>query len=183
MGQNILPLLISFLFWIPLTILFLRLALPLVRAPFSDPVVGWVYEVTNPVFRPFERFVPRYRNLSLTAVLLFWFTATLEYTLLVWFSGSAFAWIVGGLAGAIGFALGALMVCVVLFALFSLFQPRAGTSIVYLVERFSVPLVRHVRRFIPTIGPIDLSPAIVVLALMIVRLLLTDGLYRLAAAL
>ena len=42
MGWTIYGLLIQFLFWIPLTILFFRIALPLVRAPFSDPLVGWV---------------------------------------------------------------------------------------------------------------------------------------------
>lgn len=181
MGMTIYQLIIGFLFWIPLTILFLRLALPLVRAPFSDPVVGWVYGVTNPVFRPIERFVPRYRNLSLTALLLFWLTATLEYMLLFWFTGSPLAWMVGGLAGALGFAIGAMIVCVVLSALFSLFQPRAGTSIVYLVERLAQPMLRAVRRFVPPIGPIDLSPAIVVLGLLIVRLLLTGLLYELAS--
>jgi len=181
-GLSIYAWLIQFLFWIPLTILFLRIVLPVVRAPFSDPLVGWIYTVTNPVMRPFERFIPRWRNWSLTAILLFWVVACIEYAL-IRLGGSPLAWLIGGLGGAISFALGFLIALVVLYALFSLFQPRAGTSIVYLTERIAQPMCAVFRRHIPPLGPLDLSPAMVVLSLVLTRLLLTAALYQLAAKL
>lgn len=172
MGWTIYAYLVTFLFWIPLTILFLRIALPLVRAPFSDPLVGWIYSITTPLLRPLERFIPRWRNLSLAAVLLFWLVASLECALLVRLDGNPLLWLAGGLAGAISFALGFLIALIVLYALFSLFQPRAGTSIVFLTERLASPACRMVRRYVPPIGPFDLSPAIVVMLLMILRIAL-----------
>ncbi len=181
-GMSLYALLIQFLFWIPLTILFLRIALPVVRAPFSDPLVGWIYTVTNPVMRPFDRFIPRWRNWSLSAILLFWVVACIEYALLR-LGGSPLAWLVGGLGGAISFALGFLIALIFLYTLFSLFQPRAGTSIVYLTERIASPLCNVFRRRIPPLGPFDLSPALVIVCLILARLLLTSGLYQLAARL
>lgn len=180
MGWTLYYYCITFLFWIPLTILFLRIALPLVRAPFSDPLVGWVYSVTTPVLRPLERFVPRWRNLSLAAVLLFWLVAALEFALLVRLQGHAGLWLLGGLAGALSFALGFLIALIVLYALFSLFQPRAGASFVFIVERIAAPLCNRVRRLVPPLGPFDLAPAIVILLLLIMRVLLAEQMTKLA---
>lgn len=174
MGWQIYQYLIIFLFWIPLTVLFLRLALPLVRAPFSDPLVGWIYSVTNPLLRPLERFVPRWRNLSLAAVLLFWLVASFEFALLVRLHGHPGLWLLGGLAGAISFALGFLIALIVLYALFSLFQPRAGASFVFITERLAAPLCQRIRRRVPPLGPFDLSPAIAILLLMVLRIALAE---------
>lgn len=182
MGLTVYAFVIQFLFWIPLAILFFRIVLPLVRAPFSDPMVGWVYTVTNPVMRPFDRFIPRWRNLSLTALMLFWLVASIEYALLR-LGGSPLAWLIGGLAGAISFALGFLIVLIVLYVLFGLFQPRAGTSLVFLTERIAAPLCNLFRRYIPPLGPLDLSPALVTLSLVLTRLVFTQLLYGVAAKL
>jgi len=173
-GWTIYHYLITFLFWIPLTVLFLRIALPLVRAPFSDPLVGWVYSIANPLLRPLERFVPRWRNLSLAAVLLFWLVASVEFALLLRLAGHPGLWLLGGLLGAIRFTLGFLIALILLYALFSLFQPRAGTSFVFITERLATPLCNRIRRLVPLIGPFDLSPAFAILLLMILRLVLTE---------
>ncbi len=180
MGWTIYAYLIQFLFWIPLTILFLRIALPLVRAPFSDPVVGWVYSVTNPLLRPLERYIPRWRNFSIAAALLFWLVASLEFALLLRFNGNPGTWLVGGLLGAIGFATGFLIALIILSALFTLFQPRAGTSFVFLTDRLASPLVNRVRRHVPPVGPFDLSPAMAVLMLFVLRLLLAWAIFQVA---
>ncbi|MBK8069852.1 MAG: YggT family protein [Rhodanobacteraceae bacterium] len=180
MGWTIYGYLIQFLFWIPLTILFFRIALPLVRAPFSDPLVGWVYSVTNPLLRPLERHIPRWRNFSIAAALLFWLVASLEFALLLRFYGHPGTWLVGGLVGAISFATGFLIALIILSALFTLFQPRAGSSFVFLTERLASPLVRRVRRYLPPVGPFDLSPAVAVLLLVILRMLLAWLVFKLS---
>jgi YggT family protein len=143
-----------------------------VRAPFSDPLVGWVYSVTNPLLRPLERFVPRWRNLSLAAVMLFWLVASIEFALLVRLETPAWTWIVAGLVGAISFALGFLMALIILHVLFGLFQPRAGASLVLITERIARPICNVFRRRLPLIGPFDLSPAVAMLVLMLARLVM-----------
>lgn len=180
MGWTVYGILIQFLFWIPLTIMFFRIVLPLVRAPFSDPLVGWVYSVTNPLLRPVERFVPRWRNLSLAAVLMFWLIATIEYALLLRLAGPALLWPIGGLASAISFALGFMMALVFLYALFSLFQPREGSSVVFLTQRIAAPMCNVFRRWLPLIGPFDLSPAAAMLMLMLARLVLQWLIFQLS---
>lgn len=179
MGYMIYGYLIQFLIWIPLTILFLRIALPLVRAPFSDPMVGWVYSVTTPVLRPVEKIVPRWRNLSLAAVLLFWLVASLEQALLMLFSRNLLVWLLAGLAGAISFALGFMIVVIFVWVLFTFFQPRAGSSIVSIVQRLASPICNVFRRRIPAIGPFDLSPALAILTLTILRLIVPWAIYSL----
>jgi YggT family protein len=182
MGWTIYAYLVQFIFWIPLAILFFRIALPLVRAPFSDPLVGWVYSVTNPLLRPLERHIPRWRNFSIAAALLLWLVASLEFALLLRFNGHPGAWMVGGLMGAISFATGFLIALIILSALFTLFQPRAGTSFVFLTDRLAAPIVKRVRRFVPPLGPFDLSPAVAILLLVILRLILAWAIYQLSGS-
>lgn len=162
--------LIDLLFFIPYTVILLRIAFPLVRAPFSDPVVGWVYTVTTPVLRPLERYIPRWRNLSLAAVVLLWLVASLEFALLSLVL-APLAWLIGGFGLAANFAIGFLIVMIVLYTLFSLFEPRTGSSVVFLTHRIAAPLCGLYRRLVPTIGPFDLSPMLVILTLLILRIL------------
>lgn len=174
--------LIDLLFFIPFTVILLRITFPLVRAPFSDPVVGWVYTVTTPVLRPLERFIPRWRNLSLAAVVLLWLVATLEFALLTLVL-APLAWLIGGFGLAANFAIGFLIVMIILYSLFSLFEPRHGSSIVFLTQRIAAPLCGVFRRFVPTIGPFDLSPMLVVLALLVLRILVSMAVGALLQAL
>lgn len=168
---NLYALLIDLLFFIPFTVVLLRIVFPLVRAPFSDPVVGWVYTVTTPVLRPLERFIPRWRNLSLAAVVLLWLLAALEFALLTLVL-APLAWLIGGFGLAANFVIGFLIVMIVLYTLFSLFEPRHGSSIVFLTQRIAAPMCGLFRRYVPMIGPFDLSPMLVIFALLILRILL-----------
>lgn len=176
---SIYQLVMSFVFWIPLAILFLRIVFPLVRAPFSDPMVGWVYTVTNPVMRPLERVVPRYRNLHLAAVLLFLLTAMLSMAVIGLTLDPRLV-IFGGLDRALGFVYFFLLALLILHVLMSFVVVRQGNFFIELVHRVVGPPLRAIRARVPPIGPFDLSPMLLILALTIVWMLLSAGLWTLA---
>lgn len=179
MWLSIYQLLMSFVFWIPLTILFLRLVFPLVRAPFSDPVIGWVYTVTNPLMRPLERFIPRYRNFHIAALLLFLAVAMLSMAVIFLTLEPRLVFF-GGLDRALGFAYWFLMVLVLLYVLMSFVVVRQDNFFIELVKRVVAPPLRWIRARVPPLGPLDLSPMLFVLALTILWMLLSAGLWTLA---
>lgn len=176
---SIYQLVMGFVFWIPLAILFLRILFPLIRAPFSDPMVGWVYTVTNPLMRPFERFIPRYRNLHLAALLMFLLTAMLG-TAVIGLTLEPRIVVFGGLDRALGFTYWFLMALLILYVLMSFVVVRQGSFFIELVRRVVGPPVRAIRDRVPPIGPFDLSPMLLMLALTIVWMLLSAGLWSLA---
>lgn len=176
---SIYQLVTSFVFWIPLAILFLRILFPLVRAPFSDPMVGWVYTVTNPVMRPLERFIPRYRNFHVAALLLFLLTAMLA-TAVIGLTLEPRVVIFGGLDRALGFTYWFLMALLILYVLMSFVVVRQGNFFIELVTRVVGPPLRRIRAHVPPIGPFDLSPMLLILALTILWMLLSAGLWTLA---
>lgn len=182
MLMSIYQLLMSVVFWIPMAILLLRIVFPLVRAPFSDPMVGWVYTVTNPVMRPLERFIPRYRNLHLAAVLLFVAVSMLSVALIqLTLDGSLIVF--GGLDRALGFVYGFLLVLVLLHVLSSFVVVQRGNFLFELVTRVVGPPLRALRARIPPLGPLDLSPMIFILGLTILWMLLSAALWTLARGL
>lgn len=181
MWIQIYQLIVSVLFWLPLTILFLRILFPLIRAPFSDPMVGWIYTVTNPLMRPLERVVPRYRNLHLAAVLLFLLTAMLNIAM-VYLTLEPRVVFFGGVERALSYTYWFLMLLLFLYVLMSFVVLRQGNFFVELIRRVVGPPVNWVRARVPPIGPFDLSPMLLMLALTIARLLISAGLWTLAGA-
>lgn len=175
---SIYQLVMSVVFWIPMAILFLRILFPLVRAPFSDPMVGWVYTVTNPVMQPLERFIPRYRNFHIAALLLFLLTAMLSMAVIALTLDPRLV-IVGGLSRALGFAYWFLMVLTLLYILMSFVVVRRGSFFFELVTRVVGPPLRWLRARIPPLGPLDLSPMLFVLGLTILWMLLSAALWSL----
>mgnify|MGYP002783985114 CR=1 FL=1 len=179
MWWSIYQLIMSFVFWIPMAILFLRILFPLVRAPFSDPMVGWIYTVTNPLMRPLERFIPRYRNLHLAAVLLFIAVSMLSVAV-IGLTLQPRMLIFGGLERALGFVYFFLIALLILYVLMSFVVVRRGNFFVELVGRVVGPPIRWIRARVPPIGPFDLSPMLLILALTILWMLLSAGLWTLA---
>lgn len=173
MGATLYSILIDFLFFIPMAITLMRLVFPLVRAPFSDPAVSWTYTVTNPLMRPLERVVPRYRNFHIAALLLFLLTAMLN----VWASTLQLdpaLIVIGGLVKALWFAFGAFFLMMLLYILASFVVLRQGNFLIDLVNRIAAPPCRAVRRVIPPLGPFDLSPALVIMGSYIVVLIVSQ---------
>lgn len=179
--------LIRFVFGVLIAIVVARVLLQLVRANFYNPICQFLYKLTNPLLIPLHRVVPNWRNLDIAALLVAWLLCTLEWFLLLALAGR-----VGSVAGLVLVGLGELVDFVLVF-LFAVILVRAVLSflsvdranpVVPLLYQLSEPSLKRVRRFLPTLGGIDFSPAIVGLVLMLARVLVAMPLrdYGLALA-
>lgn len=165
----------------------LRFLLQAVRAPARNPLSHFIIAVTDFAVRPARRVIPGLFGLDLATLVLAWLVELLGLVLLLAVKG--FGWgaltatVLGGLAllAAVRLAqlfLYTIMAAIVLHAVLSWVNPHSPAA--PLLDSLTRPLLRPLRRLVPPIANVDLSP---LLALIGCQLLLTVPLAWAEAAL
>jgi YggT family protein len=179
-------LLVEVLFGLACSLFLLRVLLQLVGANFYNPICQFVYELTNPVLMPLRRLLPPRGRLDLAGAVVALAIQLLKVLALFMLVGAAFT-----LPSLLLLALVELL-SLLLSIYFWLILARAVLSFVGvdrrhpalpLLAQLSEPVLAPVRRMLPTSGAIDLSPMLVLLAIMLARLLVIAPLVDLARAL
>lgn len=194
-GLNALQFLIGILVDLYALVLVLRFMLQAVRADYYNPVAQFVVQVTSPVLKPMRRVLPssgRYDTSAAVAVLLVMLLKLLLYRAVsvpntiiagyavgiehIWFGG--LAWL--AVVDAITLVINVWFFAVLIRAVLSWISPGGYNPIAEVLDRITDPLLRPVRRVIPLVGGIDLSPLAVLIGLQVLKMLLVPPLLHLA---
>jgi YggT family protein len=162
------------------TAFLLRVLLPLVRANMRNPLSQAVLRVTNPLVLPFRRILPpigRMDTASVVALLLVQLVTTLIISTLLRHIGSP-----GEIARTILLKLILSTIELYSFAIFiyvllGWIAPATYSPANDLLRSLCEPILRPVRRLIPPIGGLDLTPVFVLIALQASRLLLPGDIF------
>lgn len=154
-------------------VLLVRFAMQWARAPFRNPLGEFVIAATDWMVRPVRRMVPALFGFDTASLLLAWLWQVVDQGLMLGLSGVLFAvspaptFVVALLAALEVVKMGLYMVVgvVVVSAVFSWVNPYAPLAGVF--NTMTQPLLRPFRRFIPTLGGVDLSPLALLLLLQI----------------
>jgi YggT family protein len=153
----------------------LRLYMQYQRIPFGNPVGRFVFALTDWLVLPLRRVLPSVRR---------WDTASLVAAYLIELAQYGILWLLAGrtvgagvlpllaLFGVVRLALSGLMGLVIVYAILS--WVRADSPIVDIIERLCAPLLRPLRRVIPLVGGIDLSPLAFLLLLQIASIVVSE---------
>lgn len=147
----------------------LRFLLQWARADFHNPLSQFILRITDPVLRPLRRIVPGWRGTDLsplvallllqlvvTAVLIFMATgAAINLGMLLYYA------VLRIIVGTIRLYFVAILVHVIL----SWVSPGHWNPLVSVLHSLTGPVLRPVRRILPPIGGLDLSPLFVLIGL------------------
>ncbi len=151
----------------------LRLYMQWQRVPFSNPVGGLVFALTDWLIMPLRRVIPpvgRWDVSSLVAAVLLQLAQYFLLTLLLG-AASAWAWLPWlALFGLARVAVSGLIGLLIVYAVMSWVQARSPLADV--IARLCEPILRPFRRIIPLVGGIDLSPLAVLVLLQVVMIVL-----------
>jgi YggT family protein len=169
--------LIQTLFGFYILAVMLRFLLQWVRADFYNPLVQFLVRITNPPLLPLRRIVPGYRGLDLASVALAFVLQTVEMLLIILLLGQPVG--VGGLLMLAVLELLKLLINIYLWgviiqAVLSWFNPDPYHPAARVLAQLTAPVLKPARRLLPPISGVDLSPMLVVVALIFVSLLLQD---------
>ncbi len=164
--------LIETLFSLYIIIVILRFILQWMRASFYDAPSQFILALTNPVIMPLNRFIPRWRHVELSSLVLILGLAILEALLVKLLAFGE----VGNIIILLFQAIFSLVFLVLEFYFFSilieaiaswLVPPGSYNPITNFLHRLNEPLLRPARQIIPPISGFDLSPLVVLLILQI----------------
>ena len=147
----------------------LRFLLQWVKAEYYNPFTQAIVRITNPLVGPARRFVPTSRNADIpTLVVLVLLEAILTFTLMA----------VGNLSSVslapfpamvlfrlISLTLWFYSVSILIYVVMSWIGPRGQHPIAVVLADLNEPLLRPVRRILPPIAGLDLSPLLVLILL------------------
>lgn len=167
--------LVNFAFVLLVSLIVLRVLLQIVRANFYNPVCQFLYKVTNPVLMPMRKLIPAWRNLDLAGVLLAWLLCAIKLYLLYALDGRHL-----GLAGLPLIALADLLDFVLMLyfglilvrVLLSFVNVDRANPVVPLVYQLADPVLRPIRKRLPAVAGLDLSPMVAMLVILLARVLL-----------
>ena len=145
------------------------------RVPFRNPVGEFVLATTSWIVMPVRRVIPGLAGLDLATLLL----AYALQCLAIWIK-AAIAGVEPALAAVLGIAaldllrysLYILVFAILVQVLLSWINPYAPMAPVF--NAMTAPFLRPLRRFIPPLGGVDLTPLVLLIAIQILLIVLAN---------
>jgi YggT family protein len=167
------------------TVVLLRFLLQWVRADFYNPLSQFVVKATTPVLRPFRQAIPGYAGMDLAALVLAWLVKTLELAIVALIERpernplGALAW---SLPELVGLTINIFIVTVFIRVILSWVNPDPYNPVAGLLDSLTEPVMRPARRVLPPVGGLDLSPVLVMVGLVLLKMLLIPPLVLVTAS-
>ncbi len=176
-ANNAAAFLVQTLFGLYILAVMLRTLLQWVRADARNPITQFLITITNPPLLPLQRLLPAIRGLSLGAVVLLLVLQGIQIALMLALSDRT-----GSLEGITVMAVAELLQLLIQVYTFGLIiyvvlswlavlgsmRPNPVSS---LLEELLGPVLRPIRRMMPDLGGIDLSPIVLIIGLQLVAIL------------
>lgn len=152
-------------------VLILRAWLQFARVDYYSPVSTFAAKMTDPVLKPLRKIAPTVKNIDTSALLLVFIIGMLKG--IIYFGLSVNVLLVLGVLTVLKSIGLAIFYVLFIGAVLSWFN-RGNNSISYAFYQLSEPLLKPIRRFLPTLGMIDFSPMVVVFILLFLNNFMLD---------
>lgn len=157
-------------------VLLLRLLLQLVRADFRNPIARAIVRLTNPVIVPLRRVLPPAGRVDTASVIGVILASMVKVGVIFWITGIGVApWVILLRMVAIDLVrmlLHTYFFSILLYAVLSMVAPGARSPAQALLASLCEPVLSRIRRVIPPIADLDLSPLWAGIAIQALLLLL-----------
>jgi YggT family protein len=155
-----------------LLIVLLRFVLQLVRADFYNPLSQFAVRATQPLLRPIRRIIPSLFGLDMSSLLLAIVIQLIlmALTLLLAYgtTGNPVQLLIWSIIGVTALFLNIFFFAMIISVILSWVAPASHNPGAELVNQICEPMLAPLRRILPNLGGLDISP---ILAFMVLKLL------------
>lgn len=185
-ASNAAVFLIQTVFGLFLMLVMLRLLLQLSRADFYNPLSQFIVKATNWALRPLRRIIPGLGGIDLASIVLLLVVQMLSLFLIQMARGLVVP--LGELAlMSVAELLSMLfmiyMVTIIVQAILSWIGPGTYNPLTGLLYAINEPVLRPIRRVLPVISGIDLSPLVALIAIQLLKIILIGPIIDIARSL
>jgi YggT family protein len=167
--------LVQVLFGFYATLIVLRFLLQLTRADFYNPLSQFIVKMTAPVLNPMRRLIPGAMGLDIAAIVLAWLVISLEELAILGLSGFGLqpvAAVLIAIPELITLVINIFLFAILIQVIISWINPGSHNPAISLIHSLTEPLLAPVRRMLPQMGGIDLTPMVVMIGLFLLEMLL-----------
>jgi YggT family protein len=177
--------LIQTLFGLYILAVLLRFLLQLVRADFYNPISQFLVKATNPPLKVLRRIIPGLGGIDLASLVLAWLLKSIEILLIIMVSGSAvnlLAPLLWAIPELIELVINIYFFGILIQVILSWVSPGNYNPAVALLYSLTAPIMRPAQRILPPMGGLDLSPMLVLIGLVLLKMLLLPPLRAITAS-
>jgi YggT family protein len=170
-------------------LLLARFLMQWLRVPFRNPLGEFVVAGTNWMVAPARRVIPSVAGLDLASLLLAWVLQMLQLYVVLLIKGIEFSSAPGigaaviallALIDLVRYTLYIFVFALIVQAVLSWVNPHSPVGPLF--DALTRPFLRPIRRFVPPLGNVDLSPLVLIVLLQVLLIPLAE-LQRLASGL
>jgi YggT family protein len=176
--------LVQVLFGLYAALVVLRFLLQLVRADFYNPLSQFIVRATKPLLNPLRRVIPGVSGMDIAALVLAWFVLTIEQLAILGLAGVGLQPLAAALLAIpelISLIINIFLFAILLQVIISWINPGSYNPAISLIHSLTEPMLGSVRRRMPEMGGLDLSPMVVMVGLVVLEMLLVPPLKDLIA--
>jgi YggT family protein len=181
-----LMLIINTLFDLYVLLVLLRFLLQMLRADFYNPVSQFIVRMTSPPLKILRRFIPSVSGQDTASIVLCLLLIYAKFLLMralsipaVYIGGQAArldsasytGLLIYSVADLLALLLTVFLVAVIIKVVLSWISPGHYNPVIGLVDRIASPVLRPIRRLLPSVGGLDLSPLFATLLLLVIKML------------
>lgn len=163
-----------------LLIVLLRFILQLVRADFYNPVSQFIVRATHPLLKPLRKVIPSLAGLDLAslvlAILLQLLLMALTLMLLGYGLDNPLQLLVWSIIGVTALFLKVFFFALIISVILSWVAQGSHNPTAILINQICEPLLAPIRRILPSMGGLDLSPIVAFLLLNLIDMLVIRNL-------
>lgn len=154
----------------------LRFLLQLVRADFYNPICQFLISITNPLLLPLRRVFKGLMGIDVAAIILMLLLELIKFSILFYGLQSINPYwhglIILSIANIFQQTTSLYLFVIIILAILSWVSPHSLTSqIGNLLRLLTEPLLRPIRRLLPSISGFDLSPLVVLICIQLINIL------------
>ncbi|MCM2973610.1 YggT family protein [Larsenimonas suaedae] len=176
--------LINTLISLYLFVLMLRFLLHFSKADYYNPISQGIVKATSPVVAPVQKVIRPMGNFDVATLIVGMIVKALGIIAVLWIAGAgmppAVSLLIGALAGVINAILKIYFFAMIILIILSWVAPQANHPGALLVFQITEPVMAPLRRIIPPLGPLDLSPIVLFLLINLLDGLVVNSLARAA---
>lgn len=176
--------LVQVVFGLYAALVVLRFLLQLVRADFYNPLSQFIVRATKPLLNPLRRVIPGVSGMDIAALVLAWFVLTLEQLAILGLAGVGLQPLAAAalaIPELISLIINIFLFAILIQVIISWINPGSYNPVISLIHSLTEPMLGSVRRRMPAMGGLDLSPMVVMVGLVVLEMLLVPPLKDLIA--
>ncbi|MBA4288724.1 MAG: YggT family protein [Pseudomonas sp.] len=163
-----------------LLIVLLRFILQLVRADFYNPVSQFIVRATHPLVKPLRKIIPSVAGLDLAslvlAIVVQLVLMALTLMLMGYGLGDPLQLLVWSIVGVTALFLKVFFFALIISVILSWVAQGSHNPTAMLINQICEPLLAPIRRMLPSMGGMDLSPIVAFLILNLIDMLVIRNL-------